>query len=117
LFNRPLAELDALKDRVLYRENEEGRIENVYVLRIMNKDQKAHNYVISVDGMKGLRLEGKNLEVHANAGEVLSVPVELSIEPENLTSSTNEILFTIQSPDLPGQKFTADSRFTGPRAH
>ena len=28
--NRPLVELDVLKDRVLYRENELGRIENVY---------------------------------------------------------------------------------------
>lgn len=117
LFSRPLAELDALKDRVLYRENEEGRIENVYVLRIMNKDQKGHTYTISVEGMKGLYLQGKNLEVHAKEGEVLSVPVELSIDPENLTSSTNEILFTIQTPDLPGQKFTAESRFTGPRTH
>ena len=32
--NRPLVELDVLKDRVLYRENELGRIENVYTLKL-----------------------------------------------------------------------------------
>src|SRR5690554_1628921 len=33
LVNRPLVQIDVLKDRVLYRENEEGMIENVYTLK------------------------------------------------------------------------------------
>jgi len=37
-FMRPLVGFDVSKDRVLYRENAEGRIENVYSLKIMNKD-------------------------------------------------------------------------------
>ena len=114
LLMRPLAELDVLKDRVLYRENEEGRIENVYTLRIMNKDQREHVYTIGVEGLDGLALEGSR-EVRAAAGEVLSVPIELSIDPEKLPSTTNEILFTIQAADLPGKTFDAESRFIGPR--
>lgn len=110
---RSLVELDVLKDRVLYRENEEGRIENVYTLKIMNKAQHEVTYRIEADGLDGLVYEGKR-EIKALAGEVLSLPVELSIEPEKLPSSANEISFRLHSVDNPSIKTDADSRFIGP---
>ena len=110
---RPLVELDVLKDRVLYRENERGYIENVYTLKIMNKAQRDMTYVISADGLDGLVYEGKR-EVRALAGEVYSFPVELSIAPEKLPSSANNIVFHVQSADDPSIKNDADSRFIGP---
>ena len=111
--NRPLVELDVLKDRVLYRENEEGRIENVYTLKIMNKSQNAVTFLIEADGLDGLVYEGKR-EIKALAGEVLSLPVELSIDPEKLPSSANEIMFRIQSADDASIHNDAASRFIGP---
>ncbi|WP_439888725.1 cytochrome c oxidase accessory protein CcoG [Pseudomonas sp. MBLB4123] len=111
--SRPLVELDVIKDRVLYRENEQGRIENVYTLKIMNKAQHDLIYLIEAEGLDGLVYEGKR-EVKALAGEVLSLPVELSIEPEKLPSSTNEIRFRIQSIDDARITHDADSRFIGP---
>ncbi|MDP2244966.1 cytochrome c oxidase accessory protein CcoG [Pseudomonas sp.] len=111
--NRSLVELDVLKDRVLYRENEEGRIENVYTLKIMNKAQQEIVYLIEADGLDGLVYEGKR-EIKALAGEVLSVPVELSIDPEKLPSSTNEVMFRIRSADDASIQNDAASRFIGP---
>jgi cytochrome c oxidase accessory protein FixG len=111
--SRSLVELDVLKDRVLYRENEEGRIENVYTLKIMNKAQQPVTYLIEADGLDGLVYEGKR-EIKALAGEVLSLPVELSIDPENLPSSTNEIMFRIRSADDASIHNDAASRFIGP---
>jgi len=111
--DRSLVELDVLKDRVLYRENEEGRIENVYTLKIMNKAQHEVTYLIEADGLDGLVYEGKR-EIKAIAGEVLSLPVELSIDPEKLPSSTNEITFRLHSADDPSIKTDAASRFIGP---
>lgn len=111
--DRSLVELDVLKDRVLYRENEEGRIENVYTLKIMNKAQHEVTYLIEADGLDGLVYEGKR-EIKAIAGEVLSLPVELSIDPEKLPSSTNEITFRLHSVDDPSIKTDAASRFIGP---
>jgi cytochrome c oxidase accessory protein FixG len=111
--NRSLVELDVLKDRVLYRENEEGRIENVYTLKIMNKAQQEIVYLIEADGLDGLVYEGKR-EIKALAGEVLSVPVELSIDPEKLPSSTNEVMFRIRSADDASIQNDAVSRFIGP---
>ncbi len=111
--DRSLVELDVLKDRVLYRENEEGRIENVYTLKIMNKAQHAVTYEIEADGLDDLVYEGKRV-IKADAGEVLSLPVELSIEPEKLPSSANEISFRLHAVDDPSIKTDAASRFIGP---
>jgi cytochrome c oxidase accessory protein FixG len=111
--SRSLVELDVLKDRVLYRENEEGRIENVYTLKIMNKAQREVTYQIEADGLDGLVYEGKR-EIKASAGEVLSLPVELSIDPEKLPSSTNNIVFRIHATDDASIQSDADSRFIGP---
>jgi cytochrome c oxidase accessory protein FixG len=111
--SRSLVELDVLKDRVLYRENEEGRIENVYTLKIMNKAQREVTYQIEADGLDGLVYEGKR-EIKALAGEVLSLPVELSIDPEKLPSSTNNIVFRIHATDDASIQSDADSRFIGP---
>ncbi|MDP3977775.1 MAG: cytochrome c oxidase accessory protein CcoG [Pseudomonas sp.] len=111
--SRSLVELDVLKDRVLYRENEQGRIENVYTLKIMNKAQQPVTFLIEADGLDGLVYEGKR-EIKALAGEVLSLPVELSIDPEKLPSSTNEIMFRIRSADDESIHNDAASRFIGP---
>jgi cytochrome c oxidase accessory protein FixG len=111
--DRSLVHLDVLKDRVLYRENEEGRIENVYTLKIMNKAQHDEVFLIEADGLDGLVYEGRR-EIKARAGEILSLPVELSIDPEKLPSSTNEIRFRIQAASDATIQSDADSRFIGP---
>lgn len=111
--HRPLVELDVIKDRVLFRENDKGWIENVYTLKIMNKSQKDMTYVIEADGLEGLSFEGKR-EVHALAGEVVSLPVGLALPPERLQSATNKIVFRIQSLADPSIKNDTDSRFIGP---
>ncbi|TRX74374.1 cytochrome c oxidase accessory protein CcoG [Pseudomonas mangiferae] len=110
---RSLVELDVSKDRVLYRENEQGRIENVYTVKLVNKAQRDLTFVIQAEGLEGLVYEGRR-EVHTSAGEVLSVPVELSIEPEKMPSSTNTITFRVESPDDPSIHSDAKSRFIGP---
>ena len=58
--------------------------------------------------------EPTELVITALAGEVLSLPIELSIDPEKLPSSTNEITFRLHSADDPSIKTDAASRFIGP---
>ncbi len=111
--DRALVKLDVLKDRVLYRENEQGRIENVYTLKVMNKAQNEQTFIIEATGLDGLQYEGRN-EIHAGAGELVTVPVELSVAPEQLPSSTNEIVFHIRSADDSAIADEAESRFIGP---
>ncbi len=113
VYDRPLVKLDVLKDRVLYRENELGNIENVYTLKVMNKAQREQTFVIEASGLEGLVYEGRS-EIRAEAGELVTIPVELSIAPEKLPSSTNVIVFHVRSADDESINDDADSRFIGP---
>ncbi|MCL4118327.1 UNVERIFIED_CONTAM: hypothetical protein GTU68_008584 [Idotea baltica] len=111
--HRSLVALDVIKDRIIYRENHVGDIENVYTLKVMNKSQKTRFFTINASGIKGLVYEGdKQVKVHA--GEVLSVPVDLIIAPEKLKSSVNKIIFHVQASDDSSVSMNADSRFNGP---
>ena len=69
-FMRSLVGFDVSKDRVLYRENAEGRIENVYSLKIMNKDQRDHTYVLDAAGLPDLKLQGRR-EIKVAAGDIV----------------------------------------------
>ncbi len=111
--DRSLVKLDVLKDRVLYRENEQGRVENVYTLKVMNKAQNEQTFIIEASGLDGLQYEGRS-EIHAAGGELITIPVELSIAPEKLPSSTNDIIFHIRSANDSSIKDDAESRFIGP---
>jgi cytochrome c oxidase accessory protein FixG len=110
---RSLVGFDVSKDRVLYRENVEGRIENVYSLKIMNKDQIDHTYVLDANGLPDLKLQGRR-EIKVPAGEIVSLPVELSVAPEQLQSSTNEVSFVLRDIEQSDTEVHAKSRFIGP---
>lgn len=110
---RTLVKIDVLKDRVLYRKNEYGLIENAYTIKVMNKTQEAKVFVLDVEGLEGLEYHGKR-EVKADAGEVLSVQVELTLPANKLPTSTNDIVFRVHALDDPEIKNDADSRFIGP---
>ena len=110
---RSLVKIDVLKDRVLYRKNELGQVENAYTLKLMNKTQEGMVFVIQAEGLEGLEYHGKR-EVLAEAGEVLSVQVELTVPSKNLKTSTNDIVFKVQARDNPEIQNSASSRFTGP---
>jgi len=112
-YTRSLVGLDVSKDRVLYRENAEGRIENVYSLKIMNKDQRDHTYVLQASGLPDLKLQGKR-EISVAAGDIVSLPVELSVAPEQLPSSANEVFFILKDADNSDITIKAKSRFIGP---
>ncbi len=109
---RTLVGLEVSKDRMLFRENAEGRIENVYSLKVMNKDQVDHTYVLQASGLPDLKLQGRR-EISVPAGQIVSLPVELSSAPEKLSSHSNEVTFTLKDIDSDTQVET-QSRFLGP---
>jgi polyferredoxin len=110
---RSLVGFDVSKDRVLYRENAEGRIENVYSLKIMNKDQVDHTYVLDATGLPDLKLQGRR-EINVSAGDIVTMPAELSVAPEQLPSSTNEVTFILKDIENRDTEVQAKSRFIGP---
>ncbi|WP_395376763.1 cytochrome c oxidase accessory protein CcoG [Marinicella sp. W31] len=109
-------ELDIIKDRNrLYVTNANGLVENIYQLRILNKDQQDHSYKISMDAenMPGLTLQAPEY-VSVKAGAVLTVPVRAAIDPIELKSSNETVLIQIKSIDKPELEVSEKARFIGP---
>lgn len=107
-------QLDIIRDRnQLYRETVEGQIENIYTLKIMNMTQQQQQYVISVSGLEGLTLNVPET-TRALAGELVVVPVNASIAPEQLQKPNNTIEFHVKSVADPSLNVVEESRFIGP---
>ena len=61
-------DLDVIRDRnTLYRETNEGLIENVYTLKILNMDEQPHQYDLRAEGIDGLKLVLDQPEIRVDA--------------------------------------------------
>ncbi|MBD1588678.1 cytochrome c oxidase accessory protein CcoG [Pseudomonas typographi] len=108
-YRAPVA-LNVAKDRLLYRENAEGRLENVYRLTVMNKTASAHTYQLNASGLPGLQLHG-NTQLNVPARSQLNVVVALSVAPKQWPGSAATVTFHLLDGNT---QVAADSRFTGP---
>ena len=114
LFNRIPLEVDILRDRgQLYTETSSGKIENVYTLKLANKEQVDHQYRISILGLDGIEYLGDEV-VTIKSGELLDMAVRLNIEQKYLPSSNNNILFKVEALDDPSIVVEEENRFIGP---
>ena len=115
LFNRTPLDLDVIRDRnALYRERGDGTIENVYTLRVINKDQAEHEYRLSVAGIDGLAVETDPTVLRASAGEVVTAAARVKLE-DGLVSGANPIVFAIAAADDEGLVDEQESIFFAPR--
>ena len=110
----PLA-LDIIRDRnALYRETSEGLVENVYTLKLINMDDEAHVYVISVLGIDGLELDIDKNPVPVAAREILSVSARVRADPYSLKRSSSTIVFTLEATGESSHRVDEEARFLGP---
>ena len=110
--------VDVIRDRnTLYRETNEGLVENVYTLRILNMDNSAHTYVLSAEGIEGLRMQGDIERVTIESGQVRELVVRLQADPANLKERSSHVRFRVQSDDSAGLVATEEARFLGPVIH
>ena len=107
--------LDVIRDRnSLYRETGEGLVENVYTLKVINMDEKAHAYHLSVSGLEGMQLIMPSQRVVVQSGEVFTLPVSIRMDPIVLKRTANKIEFTIAADENPELTTTQTARFLGP---
>jgi cytochrome c oxidase accessory protein FixG len=115
LLRTPL-ELHVIRDRnVLYRPTDQGLVENVYILKIINMDNEPHVYTIHAEGIEGLQLKTELDEVALMAGEVRELPVHVEVDPCNLKQQSTPIVFEVQAVDDSGLSDREAARFLGPR--
>jgi cytochrome c oxidase accessory protein FixG len=114
LSQRVAVGLDVLHDRnQLYREAA-GRIENVYLLKVINKDDAAHRYRLSVAGIDGIQLAEPGPVIEAASGAVVNVPVALRAAESALPGPSTPVHFSLTAEDEPALTVSAEAKFLGP---
>jgi len=104
--------VDVVRDRVsLSKETDDGMIENVYRLQLINKDNQSHQYTLNAAGIPGLRVITSTLPFTARELETLEIPVSLIADPVDLKGRSIEVTFTIQSVDDTGIKQEVTTKF------
>lgn len=89
--------VDVLRDRsTLYRETDDGKIENVFTLRIMNTDEAAHRYAITVGGIDGVDLVGERI-IDVPAASSKNVLVVVAVEDGAAAKGSNKIFFDVRA--------------------
>ena len=113
LANRPALRVDVLRDRsVLAREAADGRIENVYLLKVANLAGDEADVVVTVDGLPGARVAGPDrLRVPANRLASLQLTVSAADQGER---GARPVRITVARTDDATAAAFADSRFLLP---
>ena len=110
-------DLDVIRDRnSLFRETADGLVENVYTLKLINKDRIDHEYVLTATGIKNMQLKLDDIAIKVPAGAIKELSVRLEADPADLKAASNEIYFKLFARDAPEQTITEKARFIGPRA-
>jgi len=97
LATRVPLKVDVIRDRsILAREADDGRIENVYNLKIMNTTEEPKRYVLSVEGMEGIELVG-GTSVEVGSAENHEITVVVRVPPESGKTGANTIFFDVKA--------------------
>ena len=115
LFTRTPLKMDVIRDRgSMGREVEDGMIENVYRLQIMNTSESPHKYKRAVEGIDTVRIQG-NDEVVLGATESRAVPVAVRTDNGKGEKGSNKIYFTLTTVDNPDVNVREKAVFFVPR--
>ncbi len=115
LLTRTPVKMDVIRDRgSMGREVENGQIENVYRLQIMNTDESRHHYHIGVEGIEGITLQGTG-EVTLGSTESRSLPVDVRVPEGKGSKGSNKIWFTLIDTDHPEVSLREKAVFFVPR--
>jgi len=107
--------LDVIRDRgAMGREVEDGMIENVYRLQIMNTAEREHLYRIEVEGIPSAGIADEDLVELAGAS-TRAVPVRVRIQPGRAGSGSHPIRFTVSALDDAALRVTEKAVFIVPK--
>ncbi|MGL4626933.1 MAG: FixG Ig-like domain-containing protein, partial [Plesiomonas shigelloides] len=110
------ANLEVLRDRnQLYRINNEGAIENTFILKLQNKTQQPVTYQLAVQGLPtDVQWLGPQ-KVQVAPGEVDTIPLTLAVPEGAALSAVQPIRFSATAVNGNGAAVSAESRFFSER--
>jgi cytochrome c oxidase accessory protein FixG len=107
--------LDVIRDRgAMGREVEDGMIENVYRLQVMNTGEQPHLFRIEVGGIAGAGIVDEDV-VELKGASARAVPVRVRIGPGHAHAGSNPIAFTVTALDDAAVRVTEKAVFIVPR--
>ncbi|MFO1436231.1 MAG: cytochrome c oxidase accessory protein CcoG [Gammaproteobacteria bacterium] len=107
--------IDVMRDRnQLYREMNDGMIENVYALNVINMDEHPHVYSLSVSGIDGLKVDMDSPTISVDASTVKKFVLRLRADPAALKARSSHVKFELRATDAPNLVDDEDARFLGP---
>ena len=114
LTRTPIA-MDVIRDRnSLYRETNEGLIENVYIIKLLNMDKQDHSYTLTAAGIPDLILKKDTDKIVVKSGEVVELPVRVQVDAYDLKQRSSEISFTLTAIGNDDLSVVEEARFLGP---
>ena len=115
LYMRVPLKVDVIRDRgALARQVEQGYIENVYRLQIMNATESVQRYALTVEGMPGLKLVSEP-EIEVLSTEVRSMAVRVQLPPGAAQPGSHPMQFSIRSTGDSSHGVTEKAAFMVPR--
>lgn len=97
LATRVPLKVDVIRDRsMLAREADDGRIENVFNLKIMNTSEMPRRFKLAVRGVEGAEIIGQET-CEVGSSDHLEVIVNVRIPPENGKKGANTIYFDVKA--------------------
>jgi cytochrome c oxidase accessory protein FixG len=114
LVQRIPLKVDILRDRsMLSREMDDGRIENVYTLQIMNTDEAPHRYRIGVEGLNSISLSSDQA-VDVAGASAQSLLIGVRADAESGKKGANPIFFSIEAVEDASIKVREKASFMQP---
>jgi cytochrome c oxidase accessory protein FixG len=113
VLRKPVA-LDVIRDRnALYRLLDDGRVENVYDVKIMNKTEHDHRFAVLVHGPGVLTLDPNPASFLVRSGEVFPAAIRVRRAAYDPAGSET-IQFEVRAADSTSLRATSQARFIAP---
>lgn len=114
LASREPLRVDILRDRTsLAREVEDGMIENVYRLQIMNMTETSRSFRLDVSGLRDARINGTE-SINVGPAATQSVTVQVLVPGDAGKPGANEFFFVISPEDAPNLELREKTTFLMP---
>ncbi len=90
--------MDVMRDRnALARETVEGLVENTYRINLINMDHRAHQYVLSAEGIPELRVQSDAMPLEVSALSSRIVTVRLQADPTWVSGRTAKVTLRVEA--------------------
>ena len=107
-------EMTVIRDRnTLFVETDDGGVENIYRLRIVNMDREGHTFSLSVDGVEGAEIRGPT-RFDLEGSEIREINLRVRANADALATPSTELRFEIVADDMSSLRTVSESRFLKP---